>query len=234
MPTRPRTTLLWHALTRGLACVLAVLCLAACGANGTTATAPPSAAPAAVAVTDAGPATEAAEEKAGEASEEADEEQEGKASESAAAVQEGEAEPGEPSGAADEGTVGDEALETGGPTQGRPPVDPCTLVTQTEAGKILSVPIARPVKAAQGPTCIYRGRTGGTFVTLAVVARPTPAPKGLRERKRVRPAGRAGWCGTRGRPVLDLRVADGRTLTVTAPCDVATRFAARAVRRLED
>jgi Protein of unknown function (DUF3558) len=110
---------------------------------------------------------------------------------------------------------------------------PCNLVTAAQARAILGAPMRAPVVAAQGPTCIYRTRDGGGFVTLAVQARDfqTLRPH-LRLARRVSVAGRAAWCGTYGQPMLYVPLARGRLLSVAARCAVGRRFALRAVRRL--
>ncbi|MEY2516198.1 MAG: hypothetical protein QOJ89_3556, partial [bacterium] len=110
---------------------------------------------------------------------------------------------------------------------------PCSLVTKSQARAILGTEIVEPLQAPQGPTCIYRSRSGRQFVTLAVqtVSFGRLAAQ-LRRARSVRVAGSTGSCGTYGRPVLYVPLARGRVLSVTASCDVATRFAAKAVPRL--
>jgi hypothetical protein len=110
---------------------------------------------------------------------------------------------------------------------------PCSLVTKSQAQTILGTPIVEPLQAPQGPTCIYRSRSGGRFVTLAVqTASFARLEKQLRSARSVRVAGSTGSCGRYGRPMLYVPLARGRVLSVAAPCDVAARFAARAVARL--
>jgi hypothetical protein len=113
------------------------------------------------------------------------------------------------------------------------PARPCSLVTKSQAQTILGTPIVEPLQAPQGPTCIYRSRSGGRFVTLAVqTASFARLEKQLRSARSVRVAGSTGSCGRYGRPMLYVPLARGRVLSVAAPCDVAARFAARAVARL--
>ncbi|MGI8873801.1 MAG: hypothetical protein ACR2KP_05645 [Egibacteraceae bacterium] len=117
----------------------------------------------------------------------------------------------------------------------RPPgrFTPCDLVTRTQAQTILDTPLLEPIEAPMGPTCIYRSRSGKAFVTVVVqrmdfeTVRPT-----LVGRERVTVAGRTAYCAGRGQPLLYVALPDERVLTVTAPCDVARRFAATALPRL--
>jgi hypothetical protein len=111
---------------------------------------------------------------------------------------------------------------------------PCNLVTRAEAGAILGGPIAEPVEAPQGPTCIYRSDNArAAFVTVAVQKLALDrARRQVRDRHEVRVGGRRALCGTHGQPVLYLKMSRGRVLNVTAPCDVATRFARKAAPRL--
>jgi len=110
---------------------------------------------------------------------------------------------------------------------------PCSLVTRAQAGAILGGPVLVPREAPQGPTCIYRTRTGDDFITLAV---EQLSFSGLRrQQRRERPvevAGRSAFCGAHGQPMLYVQISRERVLSVAAPCPVAKRFATRAVARL--
>jgi len=110
---------------------------------------------------------------------------------------------------------------------------PCTLVAKSRARALLGAPILEPLEAPQGPTCIYRTRSGSRFVTLAVQAGDVRSMRhGLRDAQRVAVGGRSGVCGRLGRPILYVTLAPRRALSVAAPCELARRFAAEAVRRL--
>jgi Protein of unknown function (DUF3558) len=126
-----------------------------------------------------------------------------------------------------------EALLKGQSRRPRRRFTPCNLVTAARARAILGAPIAEPVEAVQGPTCIYRTRNGRSFVTVSVQAIDFRRlkPK-LRQRRRVAVAGRTAYCGTYGRPTLSLPLAHGRVLAIGAQCAVARQFARRAVRQL--
>ena len=110
---------------------------------------------------------------------------------------------------------------------------PCSLVTRAQAGAILGAAVLVPREAPQGPTCIYRTRTGDDFVTLAVEQMSFSGLK--RQQRRERPlevAGRSAFCGAHGQPMLYVQLSRERVLSVAAPCPVAKRFATRAVTRL--
>jgi hypothetical protein len=110
---------------------------------------------------------------------------------------------------------------------------PCNLVTAAQARDIVGGPVHAPVEAPQGPTCIYRSQAGDHFVTVAVQASAFDTLyRKLRHRERVPVGDRVAYCGTYGQPMLYLRVSAGRVLSIAAPCDVASKFADRAIQRL--
>jgi hypothetical protein len=110
---------------------------------------------------------------------------------------------------------------------------PCNLVTEKQAQAILGAPLLDPVEAAQGPTCIYRSKDGRSFVTLAVQSLDFAKLKPrLRVARRVTVGARTAYCGTYGQPMLYVPLSSGRVLSVAGRCEVARRFASRAVRQL--
>lgn len=110
---------------------------------------------------------------------------------------------------------------------------PCNLVTRAQASAILGAPIQQPLEAPQGPTCIYRSKDGASFITLAVqTADFAKLRRQLRHSERVEVSNRTAYCGKFGQPTLYLGLAAGRVLSVAAPCDVAKRFATKALRQL--
>lgn len=110
---------------------------------------------------------------------------------------------------------------------------PCTLVPKSTATEVIGTPLLEPVQARQGPTCIYRSRNGKHYVTLTVQrASYSRLAANVRSRREVTIATRRGVCGTFGGPVLYVRVATRRVLTIGGSCSVATRFAARALASL--
>jgi hypothetical protein len=110
---------------------------------------------------------------------------------------------------------------------------PCSLVTKTQASAIIGRPIVEPLEAPQGPTCIYRTAAGKPYVTLAVqTVRFASLKKEIRNARKVNVSGTSAYCGSYGREMLYLPLSGGRVLSVSAPCDTATRFAAKAVPHL--
>jgi hypothetical protein len=110
---------------------------------------------------------------------------------------------------------------------------PCGLVTRAQASAIVGEPVQLPFEAPQGPTCVYRTVKGRGLVTLAVQrAEFAKAKANLQQAAKVDLGSRTGLCGQYGQPTLYAPLSHGRMLTVAAPCGVAKRFAARAVRAL--
>ena len=111
---------------------------------------------------------------------------------------------------------------------------PCSLVTRGQARAIMRESVLPPREAPQGPTCVYRAEKGKNLVTLAVQELDFKQVKrDVRQPTRFTVSSRAGICGQLGQPVLYVRLARDRTLTVAGPCAVARQFASRAVRRLD-
>jgi hypothetical protein len=110
---------------------------------------------------------------------------------------------------------------------------PCNLVTKDEAATILGASIETPFEAPQGPTCIYKGRAGSPFVTVAVQELDfAQVERRLRKRQRVDVAGRTAYCGSYGRETLYVPLDGKRVLSISSRCDVALKFAQRAIPRL--
>ena len=110
---------------------------------------------------------------------------------------------------------------------------PCSLVTRGQAGAILGARVLAPFEAPQGPTCIYRSKSGHAFVTLAVQPLDfDTARRRLRGGAAVDVAGRSAYCGRAGQPTLYVKLPRGRVLSVSATCSIAQKFAARAVAQL--
>lgn len=109
---------------------------------------------------------------------------------------------------------------------------PCALVSRSEARTILGHPVLPLVQAPQGPTCLYR-YAGSQMVTLVVQSRS--AHELMREVARRSPARvgqRHAFCGHQGQPTLYVPLGSRKVLSVSAPCRVAARFAARALHRM--
>ena len=110
---------------------------------------------------------------------------------------------------------------------------PCSLVTQSEAERIVGAPLVVPIEAPQGPTCIYQTRSQKLQVTLTVqhvrLGEVLPALRGSHRRA---VAGHDAYCGRYGRSLIYVPLDRGRVLTVTAACTRASAFAERALSRL--
>ena len=126
--------------------------------------------------------------------------------------------------------VDDEVSNTGAR-----PVNPCKLVSRTQASAITGSSIGKPVEAPQGPTCIYSVHGSPGTITLALESTPfsTVRPQAqLHGRISVKVDGRAGYCGAIGTPTLIIPLHGDRFLSVNAPCPIAAAFAARALRQV--
>lgn len=110
---------------------------------------------------------------------------------------------------------------------------PCSLVTKTQATAIIGATILEPLEAPQGPTCIYQTKSGTPYITLAVQTVDfAKLRKQIRNTRSISVASRTAYCGTYGKPMLFLPVTGGRVLSITAPCTLAQRFAAKAATHL--
>jgi hypothetical protein len=110
---------------------------------------------------------------------------------------------------------------------------PCGLVTRAQAQAIVGEPVQLPFEAPQGPTCVYRTVKGHGLVTLAVQkAELAKAKTNLQQAAKVDLGSSTAVCGQYGQPTLYAPLSHGRVLTVAAPCEIAKRFAARAVHTL--
>jgi hypothetical protein len=116
---------------------------------------------------------------------------------------------------------------------GAKPINPCTLVSKTEAASITGEQIAASIEAPLGPTCIYMPARSRSDITLAVELQSfSQATQRLRKRTQVTVGTRRGYCGRLGTEMLFVPLAAGQVLHITAPCAVAQRFATLAISRL--
>src|SRR5262249_45817445 len=110
---------------------------------------------------------------------------------------------------------------------------PCNLVTASEARSIVGAPMQEPVEAPQGPSCVYRTRSGKRLIALAVQTTSFSKIKSqIRHRKQVAVSGRSAFCGVYGQPMLYVPLTAGRVLSISAPCATAKGFALRALPHL--
>lgn len=122
----------------------------------------------------------------------------------------------------------DDEAQTSGPRQ----LNPCTLVTTSEAESITGAAI-RATDAPLGPTCIYSLRGAKAPITLAVeTERFTQVAGPMTHRQRVTVHSVRAYCGRLGTQVLLVPVTTREVLSVTAPCAVAQRFASLALGRI--
>jgi hypothetical protein len=111
--------------------------------------------------------------------------------------------------------------------------NPCVLITGAEAEAILGAPIVATKEAPLGPTCIFKVKGQQQTVTLAVESLSVSTQvRQMQKLRRLTVAGRAAYCGTLGRPMLDIVLSGGKILNVTAPCAVAEALAAKALSRI--
>jgi hypothetical protein len=112
-------------------------------------------------------------------------------------------------------------------------LNPCSLVTLPQAQTFAGGAISDRFEAPQGPTCIYKPADAKTEITLAVeTIAAAQVTNHLGQRQRVSVAGRTAYCGKLGGQLLVVPLADGKVLSVTAPCGVARQFAQAALGRL--
>ena len=129
------------------------------------------------------------------------------------------------------------------------PLDPCTLVTTQEVAAIIRQPVAKAVKAIQGPTCVYvpraappsgapapgrrRAQVHGIEVTLSVTPMNFKDSRaGLGNAIAFKVSGHDAYCGVIGHPVAYVSLAYGRVMTIAAPCPLAALIAKTALTRL--
>jgi hypothetical protein len=141
---------------------------------------------------------------------------------------------GEPStGAAKDQAPGYQALVDRQTAKPRHRFTPCNLVTGKEAQGIVGKAMQTPIEAPQGPTCIYRPRTGKELIALAIQdASFAKIKRQIDDLRQVDVSDRAAYCGTYGQPVLYVPLGAGRLLSVNAECDIARGFAVKALSHL--
>jgi hypothetical protein len=111
-------------------------------------------------------------------------------------------------------------------------LNPCTLVSLSQAQALTGGAVTSRIVAPLGPTCIFHQSRSRTNITLALVTESAAVARHLSRRSTLRVGGRQAYCGTLGSTVLLLPLSRNQLLNVTAPCAVAQRFAALALSRL--
>jgi hypothetical protein len=110
-------------------------------------------------------------------------------------------------------------------------INPCKLVSRSQAVSILGGKMAAPQLAPLGPTCIYSSRAPRRYVTVAVTNMRLPQVS----RRVVNVALRGGHravCVSAGTQRLLVALTTGRVLSVGGPCPIAAKFALEALPRL--
>lgn len=113
-------------------------------------------------------------------------------------------------------------------------INPCGLVTRSEAASAIGTAVPSPREAPLGPTCIYETSNRKTFMTVSVQVRSfaTVASQDVSLR-RFAGLGRPAYCGgTTGATTLFVRLSAGEVLQVTGPCLTAAKLASHAIPRL--
>jgi hypothetical protein len=123
---------------------------------------------------------------------------------------------------------------TGGEPSGAggPQLNPCTLVTLSEAGGMAGS-IAGLVEAPQGPTCIYKRGNSNSWITLTVERTNfSEIEHNMTNGQPFSMGSHSAVCGQLGAEALFLSLGGGRVLNVAAPCTIAKQFASMALSRL--
>jgi hypothetical protein len=112
-------------------------------------------------------------------------------------------------------------------------LNPCSLVTLSQAQTFAGGAISNRFEAPQGPTCIYKPANAKTEITLAVESMAaSQVTNHLGQREKLTVAGRTAYCGKLGHQLLVVPLTGGQLLSVGAPCGVARQFAEAALGHL--
>jgi hypothetical protein len=112
--------------------------------------------------------------------------------------------------------------------------NPCTLVSLSQAQAITRGAIVTRQEAPLGPTCLYRLRRSKSMITVAIESVSLAQVSGRTSTRRapVEVGGHRGYCARLGAQMLLVPLRGRQLLTVTAPCVLAQRFAAEALKHL--
>jgi hypothetical protein len=112
-------------------------------------------------------------------------------------------------------------------------INPCTLITRPEARALSGGAIVGSFEAPLGPTCVFRLAHSKAELTLNIQTSTFAGlTRQLRARRRLTIRGHQAYCGRLGAQLLIVRLPADRLLQVTAPCVMAQKLAAVALRRL--
>lgn len=118
-------------------------------------------------------------------------------------------------------------------TSGPLGIDPCTLVTRSEAQAVVGS-VSKPQLGLQGPTCIYQAHRVKQPITVALqqqVSLPQVAHLAS-DVVRTSVSGHKAMCVNYGGAKLLVPVSTSSVLSVGAPCQIAQQLATTALRRL--
>jgi len=110
-------------------------------------------------------------------------------------------------------------------------VNPCSLVSLSQARALAGTAIAGRFEAPLGPTCVYKLSHSKSEITLTVQSLPSSQLiHAMKNPASLSVAGHRAYCGGSRNLILPLR--RGQVLSVSAPCAIAARFATVAVKHL--
>ena len=123
---------------------------------------------------------------------------------------------------------------------GAKPINPCALVSLSEARAITQGAVVGSMEAQLGPTCVYRSAGSSRSkshvngdITLAIESLTiSQVARHMRQGGSTEVGGHRGYCGRLGTQMLLVPLRAGQVLNVTAPCVIASRFAVVALRRI--
>jgi hypothetical protein len=111
-------------------------------------------------------------------------------------------------------------------------LNPCALVSLSEAEAITGGAIHGRVEAPLGPTCVYK-LNSKRYITMTIeTVSPVQVTRHLKSPKSLDIRGHRAYCARLGAEMLFVPLGPNRLLNVTAPCALGQHFAARALTRL--
>ena len=109
-------------------------------------------------------------------------------------------------------------------------IEPCKLVTRSEASSILGKG-TKAVERPQGPTCVYTN--AGRTITLVVEDNSVAQlRKSARKATKVDLGSKTGWCIKYQSTSVIVGISEGRVLRADGPCQAGVRFVSKALRRI--